>query len=155
MVPWFDLTIWSEWASVVGLAISLIGLGLSIWVLRRTGTIERAVRKAEAEMRRPKRIEDIESVCGTIHTLIQDSSSNPLVVSGMLGTVNALVQKLSESESDNENALRCLENIRSTCSEHEQGSERNMLRNLYQHLNKLKVYLSDRCLRPETLRRTI
>ena len=94
MVFSFDLTIWSEWASVAGFL-------LSIWVLIRTYRVEQAVRTTESAIYRrlslPGRIGKIDSLSRALRALARESSpSEPVDAHELFGQLDALVRQLQD-----------------------------------------------------------
>ena len=94
MLPSFDLTIWSEWASLAGFL-------LSIWVLIQTYRVGQAVRTTESAIYRrlslPDRIEKIDAIRKAIHSqaLVSDFPKT-VEARELLGKVDAITRQLRD-----------------------------------------------------------
>ena len=153
LLPTVELNSLSEWASILGLPVSLAGLILSIWVLNRTGNIQKAVRKTEAEMRLPSRIDDIDTRCTVIRDLSQTSPLEQIDIQGMVGKARALVLKLTQNEFCDRNTTICLTKASKALDQGNHNASVDDLRQLYMLFNELRSHLDDHRSRPEALRR--
>ena len=105
-LPWFDLNMWSAWASIAGLIVSLVGLGLSVWVLRRTHAIAEAIRSTEGAIYRrhrlPDRIRKVDDIRKALHTLARGSDASEMVEARELfGRLDAAIVQLREMPDTN------------------------------------------------------
>ncbi len=100
-MPWFDLNIWSAWASIAGLVVSVVGLILSIWVLVRTYRVEQAIRMTEGDIYRrlslPARIAKLDTILMDVHVLAMKwDDANHDKRHEPLGRLNAMLLQLQD-----------------------------------------------------------
>ncbi len=144
-MPWPDLAVLSEWASIAGFL-------LSIWVLVRTYRVEEAVRTTESmiyqRLRLPDRIEKIKVIRGKFHTLARayDDSSD-IDVHEAFGQLDAIISQLLTMP--NSNVQRCLKSIaskRSRCGpfwKPRRELTQDDVISIYEYLTELSEHLNE------------
>ena len=109
-MPTFDLNSWSAWASIGGLIVSLIGLALSVWVLRRTGSIAEAVRETKSAVHRQNQIRKVDDLRKAFHNLArQYDASEEVEARELFGRMKAMALQLQDMPDTN--IKGCLDKI--------------------------------------------
>ena len=146
-MPWFDLTSWSAWASIAGLIVSVVGLGLSVWVLRRTGAIQAAVRKARIDTFHRGHllnlIGKVDITRSDIRILLKDSSMDTVDAREQLASLPALARQIKQVVEENDAITQLLNQIVQKRRAQGHQDERQRLTDLFEDLTELSVELDD------------